>query len=32
MCKIFYEKIEDNEIKKGKASGFFCELDEFPIK
>ena len=32
MCKIFYEKIEDNEIKKGKASGFFCEIDEFPIK
>ena len=32
MCKIFYEKIENNEIKKGKASGFFCEIDEFPIK
>jgi len=32
MCKIFYEKIEDNEIKKGKASGFLCEIDEFPIK
>ena len=29
MCKIFYEKMEDNETKKGKASGFFCEIDEF---
>ena len=32
MCRIKYEKIEDKKIKKGIASGFFCEIDEFPIK
>ena len=32
MCKIIYEKIENNEIKLGKGSGFFCEIDNFPIK
>ena len=32
MCKIIFEKIENNEIKKGKGSGFFCEIDNFPIK
>ena len=32
MCKINYEKIEDNEIKKGNATGFFCKIDNFPIK
>ena len=32
MCKIIYERIEDNEIKKGKRTGFFCEIDNFPIK
>ena len=32
MCKISYEKIIDNEIKKGKGSGFFCEINNFPIK
>ena len=32
MCKIIYEKIEDNEIKKGKGTGFFCKIDNFPIK
>ena len=32
LCKIIYEKIEDNEIKKGKGTGFFCEIDNFPIK
>ena len=32
MCKIIYEKIVDNEIKKGKASGFLCEIYDFPIK
>ena len=32
MCKIIFEKIEDNKIKKGKRSGFLCEIDEFPIK
>ena len=32
MCKIIYERIEDNKIKKGKGRGFLCEIDEFPIK
>ena len=32
MCKIIYEKIVNNEIKKGKASGFLCEINDFPIK
>ena len=32
MCKIKYEKYEDNKIKKGIGSGFFCELDNYPIK
>ena len=32
MCKIIYEKYEDYKIKKGKASGFFCQIDNFPIK
>ena len=32
MCKINYEKIEDNKIKTGKATGFFCKIDNFPIK
>ena len=32
MCKINYEKIKDNKIKKGKATGFFCKIDNFPIK
>ena len=29
MCKISYET---NKGKAGKASGFFCEIDNFPIK
>ena len=32
MCKILYEKIENKKIKKGKATGFLCEIDDFPIK
>ena len=32
MCKIIFEKYEDNVIKKGKGSGFFCKIDNFPIK
>ena len=32
MCKIIYEKIEDNKIKKGKGTGFFYEIDDFPKK
>ena len=32
MCKINYEKYENNKIKKGKGSGFFCKLDNLPIK
>ena len=31
MCKISFEKYEDSGIKKGKGSGFFCKLDDFPI-
>ena len=29
MCKISYETLEG---KKGKGSGFFCEMNNFPIK
>ena len=29
MCKITFETLEGNE---GKGTGFFCELDNFPIK
>ena len=32
MCKISFEKIENYEIKEGKGTGFFCELNDFPIK
>ena len=32
MCKIKYEKIEKNIIKKGQGTGFFCQIDNFPIK
>ena len=34
MCKIILEKCEDNQIKKGKANGFFCEIEieDCPIK
>ena len=32
ICKIIYEKKVNNKIKKGKATGFFCEIEEFPIK
>ena len=33
LCKISFEKIISGEIIKGKAIGFFCELDKnFPIK
>ena len=35
MCKIYFEKIENNEIKKGTGTGFFCEIDKienFPFK
>ena len=33
MCRITFERIEDNEIKQGHGSGFFCEIEEnFPIK
>ena len=31
-CRIIFEKYEDNNIKKGIGSGFFCEIDNFPIK
>ena len=29
MCKISYETLDN---KRGKGSGFFCKLDNFPIK
>ena len=39
MCKIYFEKIENNkennEIKEGTGTGFFCEIDKienFPFK
>ena len=32
MCKIFYQKIENKEINKGKPTGLFYELYYFPIK
>ena len=32
MCKIAFESIEDNQIKRGNGTGFFCEIDNFPIK
>ena len=32
MCKILYQKIENKKIIEGKATGFFCELYNFPIK
>jgi hypothetical protein len=31
-CRNKFEKKEDKKKKKGKASGFFCEIDEFSIK
>ena len=34
MCKIQFERIEDNKMKRGKGSGFFCEIKigGFPVK
>ena len=34
MCKIIFERIENNKITKGKGTGFFCEIENknFPIK
>ena len=34
MCKIIIEKCQDNQIKKGIANGFFCEIEkeDCPIK
>ena len=32
ICKILYERIDQNAIKKGKGTGFFCEMNNFPIK
>ena len=32
MCKIFFQKIENKKINEGSATGFFCELYNFPIK
>ena len=35
MCKMSFERIKKNKIKKGKGTGFFCEInkiDNFPFK
>jgi len=32
VCKILYKNIIDNEIMKGKGTGFFWKLDKYPIK
>ena len=32
MCKISFEKIENNVLKKGIGSGFFCQLNNNIIK
>ena len=32
MCKILFEINEGIRVIKGKGSGFFCEIDNFPIK
>ena len=34
LCKIKFEKVKNNNIEKGKGTGFFCEIDNenFPIK
>ena len=32
MCRIIYEKIVGNEKKEVIGTGFFCEIDNFPIK
>ena len=32
MCKITFNKIENQQIQEGIATGFFCEINNFPIK
>ena len=33
MCKISFEKIENNKLQKGKGTGFFCKMYvNFPFK
>ena len=34
MCKIYFESTENNQLKIGKGTGFFCEIDDenIPIK
>ena len=36
MCKIYYERIENNKIEQGNGSGFFCNFKksfpDFPLK
>ena len=32
MCKIHCEFIKNNKLTEGMGTGFFCELDTFPIK
>ena len=33
MCKISFEKIENNKLQKGKGTGFFCKMNvNFPFK
>ena len=32
MCKISFEKIINFKLQKGLGTGFFCEMNNFPIK
>ena len=32
MCKIKTEKVINDKIKEGTGTGFFCQLNNFPIK
>jgi len=32
MCRIQFERIEDDKLISGHGSGFFCEIERFPIK
>ena len=32
MCKIYCECIKNNKLSEGMGTGFFCELNKFPIK
>ena len=32
MCRITYETIKDGKLENGHGSGFFCQIENFPIK